>query len=70
MVQFCYLRLYLGTENVSCLLMQRMTRMDMDWNLKTLEYLFQVLKLCLQKSPRNIILWLVLLDEICLISCS
>ena len=68
MVQFCYLRLYLGTENVSCLLMQRMTQMDMDWNLKTLEYLFQVL--CLQKSPRNIILWLVLLDEICLISCS
>ena len=24
----------------------------------------------MQKSPRNIILWLVLLDEICLISCS
>ena len=69
MVQFCYLRLYLGTENLSCLLMQRMTRMDMEWNLKTLEYLFQVLKLCLQKSLRNI-LWLVLLDEICLISCS
>ena len=40
MVQFCYLRLYLGTENLSCLLMQRMTRMVMDWNLKTLEYLF------------------------------
>ena len=69
MLQFCYLRLYLGTENLSCLLMQRMTRMDMEWNLKTLEYLFQVLKLCLQKSLRNI-LWLVLLDEICLISCS
>ena len=67
MVQFSYLRLYLSTENLSCLLMHRMTRMDMDWNL---EQFFQVLMLCLHKSPRNIILWLVLPDEICLISCS
>ena len=27
---FCYLRLFLGIETVSCRLLQRMTRMDMD----------------------------------------
>ena len=32
MVQFCYLRLYLGTETISCRLLQRMASMDMDWN--------------------------------------
>ena len=32
MVEFCYLRLYLGTETVSCRLLQRMARMDLDWN--------------------------------------
>ena len=36
MVQFCYLRLYLGTETISCRLCQRMARMDMDCNLKKL----------------------------------
>ena len=40
MVQFCYLRLNLGTENLSCCLMQRMTRMDLGWNLKTLAQRF------------------------------
>ena len=28
--------LYLGTETPSCCLLQRMTRMNMDWNLKKL----------------------------------
>ena len=32
MVKLCYLRLYLGIEIVSCRLLLRMTRMDMDWN--------------------------------------
>ena len=32
MVQFCYLRLYLGPETISCRLLQRMASMDMDWN--------------------------------------
>ena len=36
MVQFCYLRLYLGTETIFCRLLQRMSGMDMDWNLKKL----------------------------------
>ena len=35
MIQFCYLRLYLGTETISCRPCQRMARMDMDCNLKT-----------------------------------
>jgi len=42
MVQLCYFRLYLGTETVSCRLLQRMARMDMDWNLEKLGQLFQV----------------------------
>ena len=32
MVQFCYIRLYLGIENVSCRLLLQMARMDIDWN--------------------------------------
>ena len=34
MVQFCYLRLYLGIGTVSCRLLIQMARMDMEWNLK------------------------------------
>ena len=44
MIQFCYFRLNLGTDTVSCCLF---SRMDMDWNLKILDQLFQVLMLCL-----------------------
>ena len=36
MAQLCYLSLYLGIKIVSCRLLQRMARMEMDWNLKTL----------------------------------
>ena len=36
MAQFCYWRLYLGIKTVSCRLLQRMEKMDMDWNLKKL----------------------------------
>ena len=43
MVQFCYSRLYLGTETISCCLCQRMARMDMDCDLKKLGQGFQVL---------------------------
>ena len=50
---FCCFRLYLGIETISCRLLQRMARMDMDWNLKKLGQLFQVLTPCLQKSPEN-----------------
>ena len=32
MVKLCYLRLYLGIEIVSCRLLLRMTKMEMDWN--------------------------------------
>ena len=63
MVQFCCLRLYLGTETISCRLFLRMARMDMDWKLKTLGQLFQVLMLWLQKSPQMLI-WLVLLMDL------
>ena len=50
---FCCFRLYLGIETISCRLLQRMARMDVDWNLKKLGQLFQVLTPCLQKSPEN-----------------
>ena len=36
MFQFCFLRPYLAIETVFCRLLQRMERMDMDWNLKKL----------------------------------
>ena len=64
MVQFCHLRLYLGTETISCRLCQRIERMDMDWNLNKLGQLFQVLMLYLQNHQK--ISWLVLLNDICL----
>ena len=38
---------------VSCPLLQWMASMDMDWNLKKLGHCFQVLMLCLQKSPKK-----------------
>ena len=66
MVQFCQLTLHLGIEIVPCRLLQRIFRMDMDWSLRKLGQLFQVLMTCLQKSPKTL-LWLVLPDEICLI---
>jgi len=46
MVQFCFLRSYLGIETVSFHLLLRMARMDMDWNLKKLSQL----RLCSHKS--------------------
>ena len=36
MAKFCYLRLYLGIETVSCRLLQGMVTIVMDWNLKKL----------------------------------
>ena len=60
MLQICFLRLYVGIETVSCRLLLLKERMDMGRNLKKLG---QVLKLCLQKSPKR----LTLPDEICLI---
>ena len=46
---FCYVRLYLAFETVSCRLLQQVAKMDMDWNLEKLGQLFQVLiMLCLQ----------------------
>ena len=64
MVQVCHSRLYLGTETISCRLYQRMARMDMDLNLKKLGHFFQGVMLYLQNHPK--ILWLVLLDDICM----
>ena len=66
LVQFCWVRFYLGVETVSCCLLQGIARTDMDWNFKKLCQLFQVLMLCLQKSSKKY--WLVFLDEIFLIS--
>ena len=61
MLQFCSLRLYLGIETISCRLSQQMARMDMDRKMK--------------KSAKKLgqlfhVLWLVLPDEVCLISSS
>ena len=52
MVQFCYFRLYFGTETVSCLLLQRMS-IDMDKKWRKLRTFFQVLILCPQKLFKN-----------------
>ena len=54
MVQFCYLRLWLGTQTASFRLLLRMARIDMDWNLKELDDIFQVVK----KS-----LWFIVLPD-------
>ena len=43
MVQFCFLRLWLRIETVSCRLLLWMARIDMDWNLEKLGRLFHVL---------------------------
>ena len=67
MVQFCYLRLYLGIVTVSCHLLQRMARMEMDWDLKQLGQLFLVLMPFLQNSPPKISCFIPP-DEICLIT--
>ena len=48
----------LQIETVSCRLLLRMTRMDMDWNLKRLGQRFQVLMTCLQKSPKKLSWWI------------
>ena len=69
MVHFSHFRLYLGNETVSCHLFLRMTRMNMDLKLERLGKLCQVLLLCQQKSLKKL-LWLVLPDEVCLISSS
>ena len=60
--QFCYSRLCLSTETVSCRLLQRMEKRDIDWNLKNSSFNW----LCQQKSPKQL-LWPMLVDEICLI---
>ena len=53
MIQFqIQFKTILGNETVSCCQLQSMPKMDMDWNLTKLEQLFQVLMLCLQKSPK------------------
>lgn len=37
MAKFCYLRLYLGIETLSCRLLQGMARIVMDWNLNKIK---------------------------------
>ena len=44
MVQFCYAWLYLGIETIFCRLLQRVAKMDMDWNLTKLGQRFQRLQ--------------------------
>ena len=42
-----------ATETVSCRLLLPMAGSEMDWNWKKLGQFFQVLMLCVQKSPKN-----------------
>ena len=51
-----YLRLYYDIESVSCRLLLRMTRMEIDLNLKTLGQCVQVLMLCQEKVPKAFLL--------------
>ena len=63
-------RLYLGIETVSCCLLQKMARMDMDCDLKKLGQSFFKL-LCYACKNNHKMLWIVLSDDIiCLISSS
>ena len=41
MVQFCCAWLYLCTETIFCRLLQRVAKMDVDWNLTKLGQRFQ-----------------------------
>ena len=51
MVQFFfYLRLYVGIENVSSRLLQRMTRMDMAWSLKKMGQLYNTMPMKITKK--------------------
>ena len=50
MGQFCYFRLSWGIETVSCPLLPRMGRMNMDSSLKNFDQLFRVL---MQKSRKR-----------------
>ena len=63
------LRLFEGTETVSCPLSLRIARMEMDWNLKKFGQFFQGLKLHLQKIIKKFIM-VSLFDHIHLISSS
>ena len=49
MVQFCFVRSYLGIETVSFHPLLRMARMNVDWNLKKLSRL----RLCSHKSGKR-----------------
>ena len=53
MIQFCYLRPYLGIETASCRMLAQTARMDMDWNLKKLGQLFQVFNALTTKITKN-----------------
>ena len=64
MVQFCYLEQYFCFENVLCRLLQRMARMDMDWN-PTFSGFYAIPANSLKK-----LWWLVFLGEICVITTS
>ena len=55
MVQFCYLRLYLCIETVSCCLLQQIAKMDRDSNFKKMAQLFQALMVWLQKITTKLL---------------
>ena len=58
-VDFFWNNPFEGTETVSCRLELRMTRMEMDWNLKNLASFFKFWCCVFKKSSRNL-LWLAL----------
>ena len=68
MAQFCYAWLYLGTETIFCRPLQRVAKMDMDWNLTKLGQRFQRFQRLQKSITKKKLLWLVLPDEIFLIS--
>ena len=61
-VQYWYFPLYSGIDSFFCRLLLLMPKMDIDWNLKNSSFSW----LCQQISPKQL-LWLMLVDEICLI---
>ena len=58
MVQLCYSSIYLGIETVYCRLLKRMTRLEVDWNLKKLAANFFKLQYYACRIPQKVYTYL------------
>ena len=63
MLEFCYLRLYFAIETVSCRLLQRMARTEMDCNVKMPAKLTGKLLQLLPPRPLMKFVWYLLYNS-------